>query len=465
MYVYMSKIEPNPECPGCQALLKRVAALEQQIEKLRALVEQTSSNSNRPPSSDPPWSKRKGKERKKGKRGRGGQPGHIQSVRALLPTEEVDRVEHCKPSRCGSCGGALRGDDSEPRRHQVTEIPPVRPRVVEYQLHELTCSTCGDSTRARLPEGVPSGAFGPRLQATVAVLAGAYRVSRRNVQQLMSDFFGVTMSLGAVSNLEQLTSEALEGSYEEALACVRGQAAVHADETSWRESGEKSWLWVGVSAEATAFMVRQNRSGAVAKELLGDAPRGTVISDRWSGYNWVGIEQRQICWAHLIRDFRKIAESGKGTEIIGECLEDAANELFSHWHRVRDGTLARSTFRRRARQLRKRILRLLELGAERDSWRGPGICRGILELEPAMWTFVDDERVEPTNNAAEQAIRPAVIWRKTSLGSQSRRGSEFVERMLTCVSTMRQKGRNVLDYVHDACLARVQGRAAPALIP
>jgi transposase len=462
----MAEIEPDPDCPGCQALQKRVAVLEQQVEKLKALLEQSSSNSNRPPSSDPPWSKRSDKQRKKGKRGRGGQPGHLQSVRVLLPTEEVDRVERCKPSRCGFCGEALWGDDPEPRRHQITEIPPIRPQTVEVQLHELTCSMCGESTRASLPEGVPSGAFGARLQATVAVLTGAYRVSRRNVRQLMSDFFGVTISLGAVSNLERLANDALEGSYEEALGHVRAeQASVHADETSWREAGQKSWIWVGVSAKATAFMVRQSRSGAVAKELLGEEPNGTLISDRWSGYNWVGIEQRQLCWAHLIRDFRKIAESGKGTEIIGECLEDAANELFGYWHRVRDGTLARSTFRRHAAQLRKRMQRLLELGAERDTWRGPGICRGILKLEPAMWTFVHEQGIEPTNNAAEQAIRPAVIWRKTSLGSQSRRGSDFVERMLTCVSTLRRKGRNVLDYVHDACVAREQGRPAPALIP
>ena len=464
MYQEMAGVEPNPNCPGCQALLKRVEALERQIERLRALLEQNSSNSNRPPSSDPGWSNRVGTKGKKGKRGRGGQPGHLKSVRPLVPIEDVDHVERCKPPRCGSCGEALCGDDPDPWRHQVTEIPPVRPLVVEYQLHQLTCLACGEPTRADLPECVPSGAFGPRLQATVAVLSGAYRVSRRNVQQLLSDFFGVTISLGAVSNLESLASSALRGAHEEALAHIREQPAVHADETSWRESSEKSWLWVGVGAKATVFLIRKSRSGVVAKELLGEELGGTLISDRWSGYNWVGIDQRQLCWAHLIRDFRKIAESGKETEIIGECLEDAAHELFGHWHRVRDGTLARSTFQRHASRLRKRIRRLLQLGAEKDTWRGPAICRGILEMEPAMWTFVRDAGVEPTNNAAEQAIRPAVIWRKTSLGSQSRRGSEFVERMLTCVSTLRRGGRNVLDYIHEACVARLQGKPGPALI-
>jgi hypothetical protein len=248
------------------------------------------------------------------------------------------------------------------------------------------------------------------------------------------------------------------------MTCSECNIRVHADETSWRESNRKSWLWVGVDRDVTAFLIRPSRSGAVARELLGEKFGGTLISVRWSGYSWVDVERRQVCWAHLIRDFRKIAESGKETEIIGECLEQAADELFGYWHRVRDGTLPRSTFRRYASRLRKRVRRLLELGAEKDAWRGPGICRGILELEPAMWTFVRDEGVEPTNNAAEQAIRPAVIWRKTSLGSQSRRGSDFVERMLTCATTLRRKGRNVLDYIHDACVAQMLGRSAPDLI-
>lgn len=191
----MESDAPNPECPGCRALVKRVAALEAELNELRgelvkmkALVRQSSSNSSRPPSSDPPGAKRPGKKPKSG-RARGAQPGSSRSTRDLLPPDEVDEIQCCKPSSCTSCGRALHGEDSNPRRHQVVEIPPIEPRVIEYQLHELICSACRTATRGELPVGVPVGAFGPRLQATVALLSGAYRVSRRNIQQILSDSF------------------------------------------------------------------------------------------------------------------------------------------------------------------------------------------------------------------------------------------------------------------------------------
>jgi len=291
-----------------------------------------------------------------------------------------------------------------------------------------------------------------------------YRISRRNVCQMMSDCFGVTMSLGAVSKLEGKTAQALQSPFEEALAHIRQQPVVHPDETGWKEAGKKCWLWAVVSKMATVFLIRPSRGSEVAKELLGEEFAGTTVSDRWSGYNWLDINRRQLCWAHLIRDFRKIAESGGEAQVIGESLEWCTDQLFGYWHRVRDGTLSRSTFRRHASKIRKNIRRLLEHGARLTCWRAPGICRGILKLEPAMWTFVREDGVEPTNNVAERAIRPAVIWRKTSHGTQSKRGSEFVERMLTCVSTLRQQGHNVLDYLTRTCEAAHRGVASPRLI-
>jgi transposase len=299
----------------------------------------------------------------------------------------------------------------------------------------------------------------------IAVLTGTYRVSRRNVQQLLSDMFGVTMSLGAISKLEGQVSENLAEAHEEALNHVRGSAAVHADETSWRESATNYWLWVATGGDATAFLIRDNRSGEVAKELLGEEMEGTLITDRWSGYGWVDLKQRQLCWAHIIRDFRKIAESGNKSREIGEELELWAKALFTYWHQLRDGTLNRSRWRDEAGRIRKAIRRLLKQGSECGEWRAPSICRGILKLEPALWTFVTTEGIEPTNNEAERAVRPAVIWRKTSLGTQSERGSRFAERMLTCVATLRQRGRNVLDFVHSACQAALLGDPAPPLLP
>jgi transposase len=464
----MTDSRANPNCPGCRALSDRVeelsalvSRLEGKINQLEARLRQNSSNSHRPPSSNPPWSKPTGGAAPKGSRRRGGQPGHKRSDRKLLPPDEV---QCCKPEACENCGAELFGEDRTPQRHQVTEIPPARATIREYRLHRLKCRGCGHLTRANLPAGVPRGAFGPRLQAMIGLLSGAYRISRRNVQQLMRDAFGVQLSLGAISKIEGKLAEVLREPHQAALRAVRRASRVHSDETSWSEANQKAWLWTAATDKVSAFLIRRSRGSDVAKELIGESFRGTHVSDRWSGYDWIDIEKRQVCWAHLIRDFRKIADSGASGKWIGASLERRAEELFIYWHRVRDGTMKRSTFRRHARRIRRLVRFLLEIGARGNGWRAPSLCRGILELEEAMWTFVVREGVEPTNNLAERALRPAVIWRKTSLGTQSARGSRFAERLLSCVTTLRQQRRNVLQYLTLATEAALHGAPIPAFI-
>ena len=456
----MDDAAPDPNCRGCQALLKRVERLERELGQLKSRLRQNSSNSSRPPSSDPPWSKPTGSGPQSGRK-RGGQPGHEKQDRKLSPPDEV---QCCLPEACESCGAAISGRDRSPERHQVTEIPPARAEVIEYQLHALRCRRCGHSTRARLPEGIPRGAFGPRLQSMVALLSGAYRVSRRNVRQLMLDAFGVEMSIGAISKIECRVSEILAGPHQAALRAIRRAKVVHSDETSWREANRSAWLWTTVTKKLSVFLIRPSRGGGVARELIGEDFAGIHVSDRWSGYDWIPIEQRQVCWAHLIRDFRKIADSGGSTKWIGESLEQNAHKLFAYCHRVRDGTMKRSIFRRHARRIRRHMRTLLEMGARCDTWRAPSLCRGILELESAMWTFVSRDGVEPTNNPAERALRPGVIWRKTSLGTQSERGSRFAERLLSCVTTLRQQGRNVLDYLTSATVASLGREPIPSFV-
>jgi transposase len=296
----------------------------------------------------------------------------------------------------------------------------------------------------------------------VVVLTGVYRMSRRNAQQWMLDAFGVELSVGAISKLEGRMAETLAQPHQAALQAIRCAPVVHSDETSWREANKSAWLWTAVSEKLSAFLIRHSRGSDVAKELIGEDFAGIHVSDRWSGYDWIDLQQRQVCWAHLFRDFKKIADSGELFRPIGESLEQDAWELFSCWHRIRAGTLERSLFQRKARAIRKRMRFWLETGATCDGWRAPSLCRGILELESALWTFVEREGIEPTNNTAERALRPAVIWRKTSLGTQSARGSRFAERMLTCVATLRRRGRNVLDYLTAANEAAIRGASIPS---
>jgi len=274
---------------------------------------------------------------------------------------------------------------------------------------------------------------------------------------LVADLFGLEISLGAVSNIEDRVSEALTAPHAEALARVQNAEFKHADETSWKQGNENFWLWVAKSDEASVFLVRNNRSGKVARELLGETVTGTLISDRYSGYSWVDLKQRQVCWAHLFRDFRKIAESGKESKRIGEGLELCGAAVFTYWHQYCNKEIPRERWHKEADRFRGDIRALLEEGAKLKDWRAPSICRGILKVESALWTFVRTEGLEPTNNDAERAIRGAVIWRKTSLGTQSERGSRYVERMLTCAATLRAHGRNLMDYLHQVCASHPRG--------
>jgi transposase len=379
--------------------------------------------------------------------------------------EEVDAVVVLKPDRCSGCHAPLWGDDPTPFRHQVIEIPPLQSVVTEYQWHQLVCAGCGEVTRAPWPEGVPSGTYGPRVQATVALYTGAYRLSKRTTQQMMEEVFGVPMSVGTIGPLEQATTEAVAAPVEEARTYVQAQEVAHLDETSWRQGDKRAWLWVAVTSLVTVFVVRLSRGGQVARELLGEHFSGILVTDRYSAYNWYSVRWRQLCWAHLLRDFEAMRARGGCSEEIGDALLAQAHQMFAWWHRVREGTLQRSTFRSYMTPLRREVERLLDVGSRCGVPKTAGTCRDILKRRQALWTFVQVAGVEPTNNPAERSLRPGVLWRKGSFGTQSAAGSCFVESMMTVVTTLKQQQRNILEYLTAACEAALQGEAAPSLLP
>ena len=300
-----------------RVLEARVMALESAVQRLEATVQQLterlrqdSRTSSRPPSSDPPQAIGKRPRREPRWRRPGRQPGHEGQMRVLLPVEEVDVIIPVKPTRCLRCQQPLQGDDPQPQRHQVTEIPPVTPVVTEYQLHQLVCSACGEVTRAELPPGVPTGGFGPRVQATTALCTGAYHLSKRTTQAVLADLFGVSLGLGTIATLEQATTRAVAEPVAEARAYVQAQPAAYVDETGWREGQQRAWLWTVVTAWVTVFAVRLSRRGQVAQELLGERFWGWLVTDRWRGYSWYPPWRRQLCWAHLLRDIEAMVERG-----------------------------------------------------------------------------------------------------------------------------------------------------------
>jgi transposase len=440
--------------PAVQAYIRylegRIAALEAKLNQNSS----NSSNSSKPPSSDGPHVKPAPPKTPTGKR-RGGQPGHRKHERVILRPDEV--VEH-KPARCRRCAVPLTGDDPHPVVDQVLDLPERLRHVVHHRRHTLACPCCGTHTTAAPVPAAASG-FGPKLTATVAYLSGVGRLGKRAIRTLLADVCDLPVSLGAVSKLEQAVSRALASAHAAAHEHVKGRDA-NVDETGWRQGARKAWLWVAVTALVSVFLIRPNRNRVVFHDLAGPTP-GVVTTDRFPVYAHLSGDRRQVCWAHLRRDFQAMIDRTNAGSEIGEDLLLHADILFGHWERVRDGTRTRRWFQRtHAGWLRAEVKALLASGSGSACAKTAGVCREILSVEASLWTFAGRAGVEPTNNAAERAVRHAVCWRKTSYGTDSEQGSRFVERMLTVVASCRQQGRSVLDFLVKA----VSGQK-PSLLP
>jgi transposase len=447
-----------------KAMQDRIAALEATVRDLQARLQLNSTNPSKPPSSDPIGLKRK-PPTPPSQRSRGGQPGHRKAFRALVPPETLRSSTDCKPDACRRCGQALSGEDPDPLIHQVAELPRIEPIVDEYRLHRLACPGCGQTTCGTLPEGVPTVRFGPSLQATLATLAGAYRLSKRQIQQLAGDLFGLSISTGMISKLERLSAEALQAPYHELATAAHTAEVIHADETGWREDRHKAWRWVAVTALLTVFTIARNRSAKVAQAILGTRDGPIAVTDRWSAYDWIAGASRQVCWSHLRRDFQAMIDRGGAAAPIGKELLRLSARLFRWWHRLGAERVAWGGFRTAMARLRREFKTALEDGVRCGCARTRGTCAEILRVEESLWIFARVEGVPPTNNAAERAERHAVIWRRISGGTDSAAGSRFVERMLTVVATCRQQGRNVLDYLTSCFEAARSGQAIPSLLP
>lgn len=454
---------------------ERISKLEEENQYLRERLASNSNNSSLPPSADQP--RTQPTRRLPSDKKRGAQVGHEGHKRALIPTKECQKVVDHFPKTCRHCGSELSGQDQDPIRHQVVEVPEIIPYVEEHRRHRLQCNHCGASTCATLPEDVPHSGYGPRAVALVNILCGVYRASERMAQAAMEDIFHVNISVGCIDSLRQEASRAVAESVAEAREFVQQQEVVYADETSFPQGnsdghnpeGRKGWLWVAVTSWVVAFHISLSRGMDSAKALLGAA--ATVVCDRWNAYNWVS--RRQLCWAHLKREFQKIAQRSGRSKEIGAGLLKEEKKLFEYYNRVRDGTLKRSSFISYAGHIRHRIRGLLEEGADYTPERGDQserartsrTCRDLLKVEKHMWLFVRRENIEPTNNFAEQAVRHAVIWRKTSMGSQSVKGSEYVARMMTVVMTLRKQKRDVLEFMTQTIDNARNNIEPPSLLP
>ncbi len=445
----------------------RIAELE---KKLAALIEErgrNSSNSNLPPSSDSPAARAQKNARKqaaKNKRKRGGQPGHRGSRRELLPPERVDDVVDLFPEHCEHCAAALpETRHPQPVRFQLTELPAFEPHTTEYRRHCVKCPRCSrETTAAHDPARIPSSPFGARLTSVVGLLTGVYHLSRRKTAQLLSDLMGIKVSLGAVSAVEARVSECIKAPTQEALQRVLVADVKHTDGTTWYQSGVALTLWVLASSVATVFKVLANGQMETLKALFGRR-RGVLVSDRATALKFWDMERRQICWAHLLRKFIKHAERDGPGGRFGRELLDFTGLVFDYWHRYRDKSITRDALIQLMAPVRAQFEATLERARASGGDHVAGSCADILEHRAALWTFVDEPHVEPTNNHAERELRAFVLWRKTCYGTQSERGNRFAERVMTVAHTARKQNKNVLEFLTECCVARVDGREPPSL--
>lgn len=453
-----------------------ILELQQKLLELQEFVGLNSKNSSFSPSQKPP--KGNGKLRKLGQRNRGGQKGHQGTHREALPDEDIDTFIPCKVPEVCSCGATLEpGEDFVP--HQQYALPKLKLTTIQYQRQKAVCPKCSQTVIAPLPAGVATGLLDTHLLSLAGVLATEYKLSKQKLSNLFQQLFGLKLAASTFSHQERYLQRALNLPYAQLKAFLRKQAFQYIDETSFRQGNadgqnpdeKQSWLWVQVSEQVTAFTLALSRGQNVLQALLGDEFENLVVSDRFSAYDTLSAQQRAVCWAHLSRDFQRIAERSSVAGELGEALVCLASKMFTTRSRYLDGELSKAEMTEQMEKIRNDLIELLEYGSglggqgRSENARSARTCQRILKLEPCLWRFLEHEGLEPTNNGAERAIRPAVTQRKVLYGTQSERGSRFQERMHSVLATCKQQGRNAVEYCTQALNAHFGLGQAPSLLP
>ncbi len=461
---------------------KKIADAEKQIRDLErklALRLQNSVTSSKPPSSDGLAGEQRprGSRRKKSRRKPGGQPGHPGRWRGRAPASRVDTVIRLFPTRCSHCDGRLTAGglnasaDGEPRRHEVTELPRIQAHITEYQCQRVLCPECGKTTQADLPSEVRSH-FGPDLTALIAYLTVVCRMPRRMVLELMEQVLGIPLSLGSIQNSWDEASEAVAEPCVELERQLPHETILNSDETGYRTSGEKRWLWALVAPGFVFYKIALSRGAEVLVQLLGAAFGGILCSDRCPTYLKYHPGAGQFCWAHFKRNILGVLEISKTTEAERFCRDLLAlhARLFRLWHRFRAGPgtrygpITREQLVRKSVPLEKKLFALAFGHLDSCDKDVRNLATALCLHFERFFTFLDKEGVEPTNNAAERALRCAVQWRKISFGTRSPQGEIAVARLLTVAGTCRMQNRSSLGYLGEAIRSHRSSQSGPSLL-
>jgi transposase len=467
------------QCPGCRERDACITALEAQcragVERIAALEARVAELEGRLNDlTKPPVPPRAGAAlpkappKKASGRKPGGQPGHPPHLKQVLPPERVNRIVTYIPDRCAHCATPLSKEpgpeDPRPMLHQVAELPELAAHITEHQGHGRACPCCGRLTWANIPDEVRAHSVGPRLTAVLSYFAGSHGVSKRGVEEISEAIFEVPVALGTVANLEQEMSAALAPAHQEAVAAVREAPVKYVDETGWKQARRKRWLWVAASTTVVVFLIDVFRNISALRKLIGPTLSGILCSDRWRAYDHVELLQRQVCWAHLKRNWEKMEERGGKAKIIAQACLGVQRRVFEQWHLFRGGGCTHAQMDDEMAPLILELLAILEQGFRCRDRKTKRFCDRLLAVYPALWTFVVVEGVEPTNNHAERVQRRAVLWRRRSFGCHSASGCRFVERILTVVQTLRLQHRSVVQFLYEAISAHRSCQQGPKLV-
>jgi transposase len=453
------------------AMAARITFLEEKVRSLEAKIASLSSNStnsSKPPSSDGPSVVKP--KKKKSSRSPGGQKGHKGHKRELLPVEEMNHVHDHYPPRCQRCFASLDPgtcvEISDPLRHQTFDLPKIEPIMSEHRCHELMCS-CGHKTRAELPAEVAQSQFGPRVHAATAYLSSVHKIGRRGIVEIMNTLFGLNLCLGSVCNCIERVSPELEVVAEEARQSLPESANLNIDETGWKCKGERRYLWVFASPLVVYFCIAVSRGAKVLRSVLGDVFNGAITSDdhsAYSSYQKKGI--RQLCWAHIIRKLKALKDGRASPDayIFSRNMLKEVGQIFSCWHAFREGYITREQLLNATILMRARMKKYCQKYLTSTDEEVRTRSKRLLDNWNHLFTFLTHEGVEPTNNEAERAIRPAVQWRKLSFGNQSEAGERFTERILTVTRTCQLRRKNPFHFLSELMEATFRGLPRPSLL-
>jgi transposase len=459
----------SEKCSQCQVLEAKVAALEAELERVRAQLaaaRKNSETSSKPPSSD--IVKPKPPERADGKkRSIGGQPGHDKHTRQPFPPEQVTGFETHTLDACPGCGGALRLNPSDPRVVQQVDIETTPLTIEQHTCPEYWCDCCQKPYWAPMPlKIVRGGLVGPRLTALIAFMKGVCHASFSTIRTFLRDCVGVTIARGTLANTINKVSRALDGPYEELLLLLPEEAVLNIDETGHKCNKELWWTWCLRAELYTIFKIDPHRNADVLMDLLGREFQGAIGCDYFSAYRRYMREcgiTIQFCLAHLIRDVKFLTTlPDAATKAYGERLRRGLQELFEVIHRREE--LSAVVFELRLKAARDAVLKagMTDVPTTRHA---ENMAKRFRKHGEAFFTFITTPEMEPTNNRAEQAIRFVVIDRLITQGTRSETGRRWSERIWTTIATCAGQGRSVLGYLKECVGNWFEGVPSPSLLP